>query len=286
MILFKIISLLPFRILYFISDGISYLLWHVLKYRRHVVFQNLRNSFPEKSEEEIAQIAYNFYRHLADVIVESLKTLTISKKEITRRIHILNREVIEHYYEKKQSVVVITSHQGNWEWLLVSCSLQLPFWVDAVYKELANPFFDHLMKKIRSRFGAYMVEKEIAFREIVRRKNLTRIIAMVADQAGMENQHVHWTTFLNQETGFYEGPERIARKTKMPVIFVAMHRLKRGFYQIEFHEIARPPFLPEHGYITEQYVRNVETAIQQHPSDWLWSHKRWKRKRKTQTSVS
>lgn len=285
MALFKIISLLPFRVLYLISDGITYLLWHVLKYRREVVFQNLRNAFPEKTEEEIEQIAQDFYRNLSDVIVETLKTLTISEKEITRRIHILNPEVVEQYYNKKQSVVVVTSHQGNWEWLLVSCSLQLPFWVDAVYKELANPFFDSLMKKIRSRFGAYMVEKELAFREIARRKNLTRIIAMVADQGAMDNQYLHWTTFLNQETGFYEGPERIARKTKMPVIFVSMYRLRRGFYQIKFHEIARPPFLPERNYITEQYAKEVETAIRQHPSEWLWSHKRWKRKRKAQPSL-
>lgn len=281
MALLKIISLLPFRILYYISDGLNYLLWHVFKYRREVVLENLRNAFPEKQEEEIEQIACNFYTNLTDVAVETLKTLSISEKELSRRVYILNPEVVEKYYHQKQSVIVVTAHQGNWEWLLVSCSSQLPFWVDAVYQELKNPFFNKLMKKVRSRFGAYMVERGTAFREIVRRKNLTRIIAMVADQGGALTPHTYWTEFMHQDTPFYDGPERIARKTRMPVIFVSMHRRKRGFYQITFTELAQHPFLPEHGYITEAYVREVEKAIREHPAEWLWSHKRWKRKRKT-----
>ncbi len=277
----KIISRLPFPVLYFTSDILYGLLWYVIRYRRNVVLQNLRGSFPEKSEKEIRRIAKKFYRHLSDVVVETLKTLTLPEASLARRVHIQNREVVEQYFRQGQSVVVVTAHQGNWEWLLVSCSLQLPFQVDAVYMKLDNAFFDQLMKKIRSRFGTYLVEKQVSFREIVRRKPLVRIIAMVADQSFFKMNYVYWTTFLHQETGFYSGSERIAHKTDMPVIFVSMHRQRRGFYQIRFQELDKPPFHPQPHYITEQYVRAVEDAIHQYPEQWLWSHKRWKRKRKT-----
>ncbi len=278
--LLKIISRLPFPVLYFISDMLYVLLWYGIRYRRPVVLQNLQGSFPEKSNVEIRRIAKNFYRHLCDVVVETLKTLTMSEASLSRRVHIQNREVVERYFRQEHSVVVATSHQGNWEWLLVSCSLQLPFQVDAIYMELSNPFFNKLMKKIRSRFGTHMVEKKVSFREIIRRKPLVRIIAIVADQGSTANAQLHWTTFLHRETGFYTGPERIARKTDIPVIFVSMHRERRGFYQIRFQELDSPPFHKQPNYITEQYVRAVEDSICQHPEQWLWSHKRWKRKRK------
>ncbi len=279
MYLLKIISLLPFGVLYRIADGLYYLLWHVIKYRREVVLNNLRHAFPDKEEEDLQEIARQFYRNLADVAVESLKTLTISEATLARRVYITNRQAVEKYYHQKQSVIVVTAHQGNWEWLLVSCSAQLPFWVDAVYQKLENAFFNKLMKKIRSRFGAYMMEKGTTTREIIRRKNLTRIIAMVADQGNLPTQHTYWTEFMHQDTPFYDGPERIARKTKMPVLFVSMHRTRRGFYEITFQELAHDPFLPEHGCITERYAQAVEKTIREHPADWLWSHNRWKRKR-------
>lgn len=279
MALLKFISRLPFPILYFISDVLYFFLWYVIRYRRKVVFHNLQQAFPEKTMPEIKQLAKKFYRHLTDVIVETLKTLTISKEEITRRVQIANREMVDQYYEQGQSVIVATSHQGNWEWLLASCSLQLPFQVDAIYMELANSFFDRLMKKIRSRFGAFMVEKKVSYRKIVRRKHLVRIIALVADQSAKSTQQLYWTTFLHQETGFYLGPQRIAHKTKMPVVFVSMYRLKRGFYRMQFHQLDKPPFQPEPCFITERYARAVEKTIRKHPAEWLWSHKRWKRKR-------
>ncbi len=285
MALLKLIARLPFPALYLIADILYFLLWYVVKYRRNVILQNLENSFPEKTKAQHRHIARQFYRHIADVLVETLKTLTIPKEEIVKRVRIRNRELIEPFYHKGQSIIVVTSHQGNWEWLLVSCSAQLPFQVDAVYMELINPFFNKLMKKIRGRFGANLIEKKTSFREIVRRKDLTRIIAMVADQSSKETQHLYWTQFLHQDTGFYEGPERIAHKTGMPVIFVAMYRQKRGFYEIQFHTIDEPPFQTRPHFITEQYARAVETAIREVPAEWLWSHKRWKRKRQQPTFI-
>lgn len=281
MILLKLISRLPLPVLYLISDFLYSLVRYVIGYRKKVIMKNLRNAFPEKSEQELIRIKNNFYRHLGDVVVESLKTLTISETSLNRRVKLLNPEVINAYYEKGQSVIVVTSHQGNWEWLLVSCSAQLPFHVDAVYMRLKNAFFDELMKKIRSRFGAEPIEKQTSFRSMMQHRDRVSITAMVADQRAQSSQYQIQTQFLHQETWFYEGPERIAHKLNMPVLFVNMKRVKRGHYAITFHPIDEPPFKEEQNYITRQYVKWVEQAIRERPAEWLWSHNRWKQKRQT-----
>lgn len=281
MIILKLISRLPLSVLYLISDFLYFLLRYVAGYRKKVILKNLRNSFPKKSEKELHQIKNQFYRHLGDVVVESLKTLTISEEELSKRVKIINPEVINAYYDKGLPVVVLTSHQGNWEWLLVSCSAQLPFHVDAVYMRLQNTFFDKLMLKIRARFGADMIEKRTSFRTMMLHRNKISITAMVADQRVQSSQYQHYTSFMHQETGFYEGPERIAHKLNKPALFVQMKRLKRGYYAIKFHPIDEPPFRQQPHYITEKYVRLAEEAIRERPAEWLWSHNRWKQKKQT-----
>ena len=279
MILLRLISRLPLSVLYRLSDFIYLMLRFVIGYRKAVIMKNLRASFPEKPEQECRRIRNQFYRHLGDVIVESFKTLTISEKELNQRVHLVNPEVINQFYDKGQSVIAATAHQGNWEWMLVSCSSQLPFHVDAVYQQLKNPFFDQLMKDMRSRFGAEPVEKTTSFRTMVKHRNMTCITAMVADQMTRNLQHRYETKFLHQPTAFYSGPERIALKLQQPVIFVNMRRRCRGHYEVIFHLLDAPPFRKEVNYITEQYVRQVERAIQERPAEWLWSHNRWKQKR-------
>jgi len=279
MIILKLISQLPFWVLYRISDLIYLLLHFVIRYRERTILQNLHASFPEKTLQEIKHIKNQFYRHLGDIVVETLKTLTITEKELNRRVRLVNPEVINQFYDKKQSVIAATAHQGNWEWMLVSCSSQLPFQVDAVYQQLNNAFFNQLMHQIRSRFGAQPVEKRTSFRTMIQHKPMTCITAMVADQITRNLQHRYETTFMNQPTAFYSGPERIALKLKQPVLFVSMQRRKRGFYDVIFDLIGAPPFQDESNYITEQYVQKVEMAIRKRPAEWLWSHNRWKKVR-------
>jgi Kdo2-lipid IVA lauroyltransferase/acyltransferase len=278
MILLKLISRLPFPLLYLISDFIYFLLRYVVGYRKKVIMKNLRNAFPVKSEEELIHIKNQFYRHLGDVVVECLKTLTISEAELNKRVRLVNPEVITTFYDKGQSVIGLSSHQGNWEWMLVSCSSQLPFHIDAVYMRLKNAFFDQLMQQIRGRFGATPIEKQTSFRNMMLQKKIS-ITAMVADQRAQKNQYQYYTTFLNQDTGFYEGPERIAQKLKRPAFIVNMKRVKRGYYTIDFHVIDAPPFNTTLNYITDQYAKLVEQAIRERPAEWLWSHNRWKQKR-------
>lgn len=277
MFILKLISRLPLPLLYRLSDLIYLILRFGLGYRRQVIMRNLRKAFPKKNEQALNQIRNSFYRHLGDVVVESLKTLTISEKELNRRVRLVNPEVINQFYEQGQSVIAATAHQGNWEWMLVSCSSQLPFHVDAVYQALKSPFFNRLMFRMRSRFGAQPIEKSTSFRTMMKHRDKICITAMVADQLTRNWQHRYETTFMHQPTAFYSGPERIARKLKQAVIFVSMQRRKRGYYDVTFEVIDTPPFHEEAHFITEQYVRKVEEAIRKRPEEWLWSHNRWKK---------
>ena len=277
--LFRAIARLPFGVLYGLADGLALLLHYGLGYRKNVVYQNLTRSFPEKRPGEIGRLVRKFYCNLADIAVESVKAAVISPEETRRRVRLTHREIPRNYVLSGQPVFLLTSHQCNWEWVLLGGGLGLEFPVDAIYKPLHSPFFDRLMLGIRTRFGAHAIPIRQTLRETVRRRSLPRGISTVADQMP-DPQHAYWTTFLGQETGFFTGTERIARSLNYPVVFVEVRRLKRGFYEIIFSKLAEPPYeaLPPN-VITERYVRALEEAIRANPADWLWSHKRWKHRR-------
>lgn len=279
MILIRLLSYLPLPLLYLFSDGLYLLFGKLLGYRGKVISKNLRLAFPDMSEAERKVLQKKFYRHLCDVIVETLKSISIPKEELLRRVQLDNPEEITQYFERGQSVVVVTSHQGNWEWLLTACSDYLPFHVDAVYMKLNNAFFDDLIKNIRSRFGAEMVEKKTAFRTIVRHRDIVTLTAMVADQRSRNARQSLETSFFGQPTSFYLGPERIARKFDSPMIFVDMRKVKRGHYLIGFKTVDTPPFVSEEGSMIREYVRLMEASVRKQPEAYLWSHNRWKQKK-------
>ena len=276
----KLFSKLPDFMLYGISDFAYFLIYRIIGYRQKVVLENLHNSFPEKSEVEIKQIAKDFYHHIADLFTEFLKGYSISKEEILKRVKIVNPEVVTNYTNKNISVIIVTGHIGNWEWLLHPLNLMnIP--MDIVYQKLSSPFFNDLTLFIRSRFAITpMIEKDDTLRRTFERKDIVRALVMGSDQSPQNWKTAYWTTFLNQDSGFFTGTERIARKFDYPVIFSEMRRIKRGYYEIEFTEIAKPDYqdLPV-GEITERFVRILEKSIHNHPADYLWSHRRWKHKR-------
>ena len=281
MLFFKYFSKLPFFVLYGISDFAYFIIYQIVGYRKNVVIENLQNSFPEKSELEIKHIAKDFYRHIADLFIEFLKGYSISKDEINDRVKIINIEVIKNYTDKNQSVIIVTGHISNWEWLLHPLNLsKIP--MDIVYQKLSSPLFNKLTLFIRSRFTITpLIEKHDTLRKTVDRKDITRALVLGSDQSPQNWKAAYWTTFLNQDSGFFTGTERIARKFDYPVIFSEMRRIRRGFYQIEFTEIAKPTEfqnLPT-GEITERFVRILDESIHRYPSDYLWSHRRWKHKR-------
>ena len=287
MLFFKYFSKLPFFMLYGISDFAYFIIYKVVGYRKKVVFENLRNSFPEKSDSEIEQIAKNFYKHIADLFIEFLKGYSITKNEINERVKIANLDIIKNYTDKNQSVIIVTGHIGNWEWLLHPLNLSgIP--MDIVYQKLSSPLFDKLTLFIRSRFTITpLIEKQDTLRKTVDRKDVTRVLVLGSDQSPQNWKAAYWTKFLNQDSGFFTGTERIARKFDYPVFFSEMRRVKRGFYEIEFTEIANPidfPNLPM-GEITERFVKILDNSIQKYPSDYLWSHRRWKHKRNEEDTV-
>ncbi|MGD9328416.1 MAG: lysophospholipid acyltransferase family protein [Cyclobacteriaceae bacterium] len=280
MILFKLISWLPFWLLYLISDLMAFFAEKVFRYRRAVILKNLRNSFPEKSEEEIKKIKSRYYKNLTDVALETFKLLSISKGEFTRRIKVFNVEKVNALYDKNISVIATTSHLCNWEWMLGIGAIHLKAPVDAVYQEIKNSFFEKLMVRIRSRFGSIPVEKKQVFRESLKKRNIPHVIALVADQSPpRSDEQVIWAPFLNQDTVFYAGMARLAKSFKWPVVFGEMRRLDRGFYEMEFKDICLNPEEFNDEQIINKYAEMVENSIRKNPESWLWSHNRWKRSR-------
>ncbi|MFC0183213.1 KDO2-lipid IV(A) lauroyltransferase [Pseudarcicella hirudinis] len=275
----KLISRLPFRILYRISDFIFFVLFYVVKYRKKVVCENLRKSFPEKSETEIETIARDFFLNLSDIIVEVIKSLTISEKELKKRVSIEGEEPLQKLIREGKTGIVMSNHLCNWELVPLRSALS-EVNSDVIYKPLKSEFFEKFMFTIRSRFGVFPVPMKMTLREVVRRKNIPRIIGMVADQVPGIRENAYWTDFLNQDTDFFMGSERIARSNNYPVFYGELSRKKRGFYHLKYHTLIEPPYdhIPPNG-ITELYVRTLEKSICQYPSDWLWSHKRFKHTR-------
>lgn len=280
MFFLRILSRLPFPVLYLFSDFLFFVSYRVIKYRRKIVIQNLKNSFPEKAEKEIKAIEKKFYANLCDYSVETLKLLTISKEDLRARMVYKNPELVSPFKEKNQSVIYVTSHQFNWEWLVAAGSIALPLPVDFVYQPPSSGFFDQFSILSRTRFGGYPIRRADVAREIVKRRGITRGVAIVADQfPGHDNDKRYWTTFLGQETAFFQGINQLAFMTQYPVFFAKMSHPKRGFYEIELILISSPPYEKDNFDMIENYVKETELVIKNDPAGWLWSHKRWKKKR-------
>ncbi|WP_077923410.1 lysophospholipid acyltransferase family protein [Spirosoma sp. 209] len=276
MFFFRLLSRLPLQFLYGLATILYFLLLHVIRYRRRVVIENLRLSFPEKSPQAIRLIARGFYRNLTDLIVETIKMPDLTADELRRRVRFTNPELVQDRLKAGQTVIGMASHQSNWEWI-PSASVLNDMPVDSVYKPLTNPFFEELMREVRSSFGAVPTPMNLLPRQMVARKNVPRIIALVADQVPDVPEQAYWTDFLHRDTPFYPGTERLARSRNLPVFYTELVRVGRGRYEVTFTLIGDPPYtdLPA-GAILERYRDQLEDTIRRHPSDWLWSHKRWK----------
>lgn len=276
MIFFRLLSRLPFSVLYGISDVLSFLLLYVIRYRREVVLENLRLSFPEKSPADIQRIAKGFYRNLTDLIVETLKLLDLSPDALRQRVRFTNAELVRSQIQSGQAVIGMASHQANWEWLSPAVVLNgMP--VDTIYKPLSNAFFEELMLEIRARLGPVLVPMNTLPRQMAASRNKARIIALGSDQVPDIPEQAYWTDFLHHDTPFYPGSEKLARRLSLPVYYMELVRVRRGYYELTFQTVALPPYtdLPP-GTIMERYRDLIETTIRNNPSDWLWSHKRWK----------
>lgn len=284
MLLLKLISRLPFTVLYRMADLLFLLSYYVVRYRKRLVWKNLTNSFPNLSKPELKKIERLFYLNLCDYAVETLKLLTISREELKNRMVYTNPELLDTYKQKNQSIILLSSHQFNWEWLLVSGNLWLNIPIDFVYQPLNSKFVDTLMQTCRLRFGGYAIKRKEVARELVKRKNMLRGIAIVADQyPGRKQNRKYETTFLNQATVFFYGSQQMANLTQYPVLYGSVKKVKRGYYTCTLVKVAEPPYAPDSEDVVKNYAKIVEGVIQKDPAGWLWSHNRWKKRHLKQT---
>ena len=275
------LAALPLSVLHLLAEGMYFLLAYVVRYRWRVVTENLRNSFPEKGEAEIERIGKAFYRHFAQVMVETIKLAHMSKEELRRRVLLRNPEVMERHFQAGRTVLGLSSHAGNWEWVLTSGAAWLSAHADGVYKPLNNPFFEDFLYRLRTRTGAGLIPMRDTLRDMVQRRGEVRVVSMLSDQSAGPEDRPYWTTFMNQESGFYTSADRLATRFKCPVVYVALRRLSRGQYEMELTELydGDSPLPADQFPITDAFVKRLEQDIHRAPEQYLWTHRRWKHKR-------
>lgn len=278
--LWFIISLLPLWVFYRLSDGLYYLVYHVVRYRRRVVYANLRSSFPEKSEAEIERIAKDFYSFFCDYIVETIKFFSMGEKNIRKRMKFEGLGQVKEDFANGRSVSVYLGHYCNWEWIS-SLGLHLDEQCGQIYHPLENATLDRLFLYMRGRFKAQSIKMDDTFLTILKWKKEGRknIVGYIADQVPGYNNIHYWADFLHHDTPVFTGAERISKIMDTAVYYIDVERPRRGYYTARFIKIADS--LNEHPvfFATEQYFRLLEKNIQRAPQYWLWSHKRWKRTR-------
>ena len=284
-----LITLLPLRVLYLISDFFYLVVYYIVRYRKPVVRENIFNSLPAKTEKERRKIERGFYRFFCDLFVETMKEIHMGKEEIRRRMTYGNVDEIIAQYAKGKSVMLMTAHYGNWEWLLnLPESFPAENKVYQIYKQLRNEKFDKLIYSLRSKYGGNNIEKRELLRSMYNLKNEGKnsIFIMVSDQTPNGRKIHLWTPFLNQDTPTVTGTEQLARKFDYPVFYADIYRVRRGYYHCEFIPISLEPKATAEFEITETYMKLLEQTIHRNPEYWLWSHRRWKFKRDNAESAS
>ena len=274
------ISLLPLGILYVLADVLYVLIYHIFGYRRKVVKENLQNSFPEKSILEINAIEKRYYKFLASLIVEIIKMRSISKEQLHKRVKFKNVDLVEAYLKNNESVLFCSSHYGNYEWVCMAIGLNFSGQHYPIYKPLNNEVFDNWFLNMRSRFGNQMVAMRQTLRVLQSSKDTANMFTFGSDQAPSKEDSTYWTTFLNQEASIQLGLEKIAKKTNRPIFYLKIDYLKKGYYEVDCVPICLNPRATAEFEITEMHTQFLEQMIKQEPSYWLWSHRRWKQKRK------
>ncbi len=276
-----LLSLLPFPLFYGVCDLLFVVLYYVVGYRKGVTMQNLRNSFPDKSEKELRRICRSFYHYLCDLFLETFKTLTISRASMLKRCPLTPtaKALFDKYQDEGKSVVLVMGHFGNWEWAGNTFSLVCKQQLYVVYHPLANKYFNDLIYKMRTRFGTKLIDMKETFRDMVKNRSIVSATAFIADQTPHAPGNAYWTRFLNQETPVFWGTEKIAKKMDFPVVYVTVKRIKQGYYEIHAETLVEHPKDTVDGEISELHTRKLEKDIIEQPEIWLWTHRRWKHKK-------
>lgn len=269
------ISILPLWLLYIISDGLCFLVYNVIGYRRKVVFENLKQAFPEKAEAEIRTLAKKYYRNLTDMMVETIKLLTMSKRSLQKRF-VCDLSVFHKLYAEGRSCQLHLGHNFNWEWanLAAMQGVKFPFLV--VFMPITNKAVNRMFMHFREKFGTVMIPANDMKNGMAPWIGKQYLLGLVADQNPGNPRRCYWYPFLNKVTPFYKGPEMSARRYNIPVVFGDIRKVKRGYYHATLTLAFENPINEPEGKITETFVKYLEKNIHEQPEVWVWSHRRWK----------
>ena len=272
-----VISRLPFPLFYLFSDAVCFLLYRVFQYRTEVVRSNVKLAFPELKEEAYKEIERKFYRHLCDLFLEIIKSMGMTKNQMLKRFNVLNIEVLTQFEKQNRSAFILCGHYASWEWMM-SLVYHMQHLGYGIYRPIKNPYFDRLIKKIRSRHEAYMIPQKTAA-EIIRNKEHKKergVYGFASDQSPRPTAKTYWRSFMGIEVPVYTGAERLARELNIPLVFGKIKRVKRGFYELEFKLLTDQPKKMEENAITDRYTEWLEAQIKEDPTQYFWTHKRFK----------
>ena len=272
-----IISRLPFSLFYMLSDFLSFFMQHIFKYRKEVIRKNLNLVFPKLSENEKQIIEKKAYKHLCDLFLEIIKSLGMSKKDMTKRFMFKNIEVIKEFENDNRSCFIMCGHYSSWEWML-----SISYYIDipgiGIYSPLENPYFDNLVKKMRKKHKALLLSRYDTVESIIKneKNNYKAVYGFAADQSPKLRKKTYWTKFMGINTPFFTGAERLSRKLNIPVVFAEIKRVKRGYYEAEFKVLSKNPVKTKEFDITNKFIELVENQIKLDPSEYFWAHNRFK----------
>ncbi len=273
-----IISMLPMRVLFIISDILYLILYYVIGYRKKIVRSNLKLCFPEKSDQELLDLEKKSFQHFIDVFMELIKSFTMTEKEISKRLSITNPELLDTYYEQHKSVIFLSGHYANWEWVSFIVERSLNYHMSVVYKKLSNNYFDKVIKKTRIKFGVKFVPSKEFYPEILTnlKNNKIQAYGFLADQNPRWEKIKYWGNFMGVEVPIIVGPETIARKLDLPVFYFQTERVKRGVYQSTFILLEKEPKQAPLYQLTNKYMQELEKQIRKAPEFYFWTHRRFR----------
>ncbi|WP_242131815.1 lysophospholipid acyltransferase family protein [Aestuariivivens marinum] len=277
------ISVLPFRLLYILSDIVFILLYYIIGYRKKVVTENLKLVFPYKSKQEIHFIRTTFYRHLCDMFLEMAKTMNISKKELKNRFHIVNTDELKRLESLNKSVILMFGHYASWEWA-IEIQNHIAFEGYGVYKKLSNPYFDRLVRNIRSKFKTTLISTKETISTVTNNESqgVKSVVAFLSDQSPRLSKEVYWGKFMDVRVPCFTGAERLAKKLNLTIAYLKVKKVKRGYYKAEIITLTETPKKFKDYELTDLFLREVEKQIYEAPEYYFWTHKRWKHKDKIQ----
>ncbi len=272
-----LIRIMPFRLIYIVSDFVYLILYYIAGYRKAVVIRNLKKCFPEKTEKEIKLLQKKFYKNLSDLFLETFKGFTLSKREFLKRFKAYNSEVSDKFFDQGRDVIVLLGHFANWEWAVATLFESLKHQPAVFYKPISNKYIDRYFKKVRGRFGIELVSVRETRDYFMKKKPKPVAYYMIADQFPPITEKQKLVDFFSSKTPFLHGPEKYATQLDIPVVYLELQRVKRGYYKFRLIDISANPASLAENELTQLYAGLLEESIKKQPENWVWSHKRWKR---------